>query len=115
MRGVTGNFPTFAPGANVSIHTPHAGCDNIHLSASPWHYVSIHTPHAGCDGKCDRVHRAVPGFQSTHPMRGVTVKRVPEHPVVEFQSTHPMRGVTRIFSATCRHSLCFNPHTPCGV
>ena len=80
-------------------------------------YISIHAPHAGCDEQnliADYKYRI---FQSTHPMRGATpgvyitgvkIKNFnPRTPcgvrryitqqtknAIEFQSTHPMRGAT---------------------
>ena len=103
----------------ISIHAPHAGCDQKQLDIDGAHNrfqsthpmrgataervlvlaprlrISIHAPHAGCD--CHSfsgiINRAE--FQSTHPMRGATLQR-PAHRATrrKFQSTHPMRGAT---------------------
>ena len=35
------------------------------------------------------------GFQSTHPVRGATFRRVVTEVARQFQSTHPVRGATR--------------------
>ncbi len=100
--------------------------------------VSIHTPHAGCDSRKAYDPMYPSPFQSTHPMRGVTVdieggvtmKKVSIHTphagcdnineninsgIIMFQSTHPMRGVTDLSQATHPDDKSFNPHTPCGV
>ena len=83
---------------SISIHTPHAGSDDPLASSSPRFHISIHTPHAGSDcsgtGKRKRsaisIHTPHAGsdqialqgidkitvFQSTLPMRGVTVTRM---------------------------------------
>ena len=57
--------------------------------------ISIHAPHAGCDSATWLPLMSRMIFQSTHPMRGATLKNNAEplctHP---FQSTHPMRGAT---------------------
>ena len=58
----------------ISIHAPHAGCDDMERMVSGRKSsISIHAPHAGCDpGRT--VHDLHPvAFQSTHPMRGATI------------------------------------------
>ena len=77
-------------------------------------------------------------FQSTHPLRGATLRgKLRDHPVgdfnprtpcgvrlfdlkregyaIKFQSTHPLRGATFGFPTLMRERLYFNPRTPCGV
>ena len=63
--------------------------------------ISIHTPHAGSDGIV--IDRSVPnrGFQSTLPMRGVTVTENVYDSDAKFQSTLPMRGVTSTEQLSC--------------
>ena len=79
-----------------------------------------------------------PTFQSTHPMRGATRKRIRTFATVGisihaphagcdkfcyncqsllalFQSTHPMRGATGGVGFPRRNRFHFNPRTPCGV
>ena len=80
-------------------------------------YISIHAPLAGCDAEQGRPAKKHRRFQSTHPLRGATVPRLPKGHVCiisihaplagcdvgftilrivkkEFQSTHPLRGAT---------------------
>ena len=60
----------------------------------PANAISIHAPRAGCD---------------------ITHQR-PAPPWVQFQSTHPVRGATRRrLRALLRSTHNFNPRTPCGV
>ena len=55
-------------------------------------------------------------FQSTHPLRGATIKPFFVAAACLFQSTHPLRGATR---PDCfwqeQQTKYFNPRTPCGV
>ena len=98
----------------ISIHTPHAGSDKIYL---------------GQDFQNSR-------FQSTLPMRGVTIGFLTIPIRSEFQSTLPMRGVTHVIPGSrCHYHISihtphagsdsndncewrlmryFNPHSPCG-
>ena len=99
--------------------------------------ISIHAPHAGCDETKDDLSAFASVFQSTHPMRGATIRygSLPFPPA--FQSTHPMRGATVYkvnttvasgISIHAPHAGCdklthavadfrddFNPRTPYGV
>ena len=61
--------------------------------------ISIHAPHAGCDDTACGAAICAARFQSTHPMRGATIdERGHVHVFFVFQSTHPMRGATwRLF------------------
>ena len=94
LRGVTsrGNPSMFIP--VISIHTPLAGSDAMSW-VTPWRdSISIHTPLAGSD------HSSVTGsmlknlFQSTLPLRGVTIVAKVIMFNLLFQSTLPLRGVT---------------------
>ena len=52
MRGATQVIGNGMQGANISIHTPHAGSDCFPRSTSSCWLISIHTPHAGSDLYC---------------------------------------------------------------
>ena len=107
-----------AGGGQISIHAPRAGCDLIARgSLRQVAEISIHAPRAGCDE-----FGVVPvaeelKFQSTHPVRGATLKNTPAFRSLcisihapragcdvcqtlgnsecrQFQSTHPVRGAT---------------------
>ena len=101
---------------DISIHAPHAGCDNGQKRPhAPYGAISIHAPHAGCDyykGAQDilskiSIHAPHAGCDVIHP-------RLYSHPSA-FQSTHPMRGATRTFLLFFSTVSNFNPRTPCGV
>ena len=54
-------------------------------------------------------------FQSTHPLRGATIKLVKSYQWWKFQSTHPLRGATCCWCGKKQEAHHFNPRTPCGV
>ena len=76
-------------GQNISIHTPHAGCDLT------WRILQVQSryfnPHTPC------------GVRLLRALKGETP--------VTFQSTHPMRGATRLVSKL-QTALCISIHTP---
>ena len=83
MRGATLRLGAHGAGHGISIHAPHAGCDN-NTDKSPVRdpAISIHAPHAGCDQEIREAAREQPPFQSTHPMRGATAPSgVPQVPI----------------------------------
>ena len=110
MRGVT-RFHRYSPTGNaISIHTPHAGSDII---VQPFHLlliISIHTPHAGSDDTSGRRCTCLCIFQSTLPMRGVTVCYFLQSETSIFQSTLPMRGVTVL--SCLFYFILISIHTP---
>ena len=58
----------------ISIHAPLAGCDygdTVYITTAP---ISIHAPLAGCDRDPELSETAGGTFQSTHPLRGATVR-----------------------------------------
>ena len=116
MRGATTLTSLDIIYSDISIHAPHAGCDDS-ISLCRCRYVhfnprtpcgvrrkqylpiirvygiSIHAPHAGCD------------WLNTVKIKSMCV----------FQSTHPMRGATWYFKRRIQEIEDFNPRTPCGV
>ena len=104
----------------ISIHAPHAGCDNetprkaencndfnprtpcgvrrAHECGTCWcRRISIHAPHAGCDGAILSVRYSTSNFNPRTPC-GVRQLRTQEKQRAGiFQSTHPMRGATKTF------------------
>ena len=79
--------------ASISIHPPRAGWDSYDCVACGKPFISIHPPRAGWDvAYLDWLQIANP-FQSTHPVRGGTIR--------------PARALPRFAN--------FNPPTPCGV
>ena len=117
MRGATRIPAGCAGGLDISIHAPHAGCDETKddLSAFASVFQSTH-PMRGATETC--LHAKYHGqdfnprtpcgvrqahscgrrfsgrFQSTHPIRGATTASIPMVQTAAFQSTHPMRGAT---------------------
>ena len=79
----------------ISIHAPHAGCDQ-RPSRAQIRYCVHFNPRTPCGVRpvCQHAHAASSVFQSTHPMRGAT------------------KGSVSRASETYTH---FNPRTPCGV
>ena len=49
MRGATGAYVDYDAVWFISIHAPHAGCDDDILRKLRLDRISIHAPHAGCD------------------------------------------------------------------
>ena len=141
---------------------PMRGATTGRIRETQAEFISIHAPHAGCDQTAIEAGLSDLVFQSTHPMRGATrthsvqntsgkdnfnprtpcgVRREdrsagPGIPGIsihaphagcdqlsvkkkdgstQFQSTHPMRGAT--FDRSCFRvtDINFNPRTPCGV
>ena len=92
MRGATLQDTYIQSLRTISIHTPHAGSDQLNIS-SPSHYKR---------------------FQSTLPMRGATF------PLLFLFKTHfisihtPHAGSDFSNSITISVNIYFNPHSPCG-
>ena len=136
LRGATLYASEIALIKRISIHAPLAGCDRSTQCDRLLVGISIHAPLAGCD----LVYLSEFGFfvfQSTHPLRGATRRRLPGNcwiiisihaPLAGcdrtatfwgresaiFQSTHPLRGATTAWPRLAWISY-FNPRTPCGV
>ena len=70
----------------------------------------------GVRPSCSRVIMSCHIFQSTHPLRGATLRvlAIQIHPK-PFQSTHPLRGATSPSRRAASLRSNFNPRTPCGV
>ena len=82
---------------DISIHAPHAGCDRS--SEAPYERRSDFNPRTPCGVRQESCSASscYPKFQSTHPMRGATKKKMDNSAKeILFQSTHPMRGATII-------------------
>ena len=100
----------------ISIHAPHAGCDDGEHPADDRQGISIHAPHAGCDA--DFVCGEPPTIISIHaPHAGCDMRYLCRLELTGlFQSTHPMRGATaRAKAPRSSGGIDFNPRTPCGV
>jgi len=99
MRGETKLYGGFKNDYKISIHSPHAGRDDIYdwISQGMTEFqstlpmrgetavmhvpvtspgISIHSPHAGRDGIYQKIHSHGQRFQSTLPMRGETHGRM---------------------------------------
>ena len=94
LRGATFQERRLTHNRIISIHAPLAGCDAARL---PWGVPSVYfNPRTPCGVrlKFGNVTQIDATFQSTHPLRGATVKRVDDNVDSRFQSTHPLRGAT---------------------
>ena len=79
-------------------------------------HISIHAPHAGCDSSSQQIviHPSV--FQSTHPMRGATLRRLEVEPADDDFNPRTPCGVRHTSNKGQGGARCdFNPRTPCGV
>ena len=87
MRGATstGNLHTILRG--ISIHAPHAGCDSF--GSFPYSCPTYFNPRTPCGVRHSPSESFIfkKLFQSTHPMRGATERKVPEE-VGEYISIH---------------------------
>ena len=139
LRGATKNSTHNDILQYISIHAPLAGCDK--LSTRRYGYVWNFNPRTPCGVRPIANVRDNPiyAFQSTHPLRGATLRffhrgklllisiHAPlagcdrqgnskhRHQPTSFQSTHPLRGATSTPSIKSIARTHFNPRTPCGV
>ena len=96
MRGATLKPLRCLSVFRVSIHAPRVGRDL--WTARPRRWTSSFNPRAPC-GARQLAHIAIDGrdkFQSTRPVRGVTVPFSVTSVSVSFQSTRPVRGATNL-------------------
>ena len=99
----------------ISIHTPHAGSDEIDFQPHSPLSISIHTPHAGSDIRLFDSCRLKLTFQSTLPMRGATSLIPTQLSASANFNPHSPCGERRV--TTFNHGVVFphfNPHSPCG-
>ena len=77
--------------------------------------ISIHAPLAGCDRKFWSA--CVPSniFQSTHPLRGATLRQIHWEFQKQISIHAPLAGCDIRIRGNNRRSSNFNPRTPCGV
>ena len=95
LRGATrAGISTNSSAEAISIHAPLAGCDRCPPVILGSLIISIHAPLAGCD-------------RSSLILSPIMLP--------SFQSTHPLRGATDAKRLNDRHTVNFNPRTPCGV
>ena len=137
MRGATSEVVSRATGHAISIHAPHAGCDEIHEATAQFYQfqsthpmrgatltmidqadgnrISIHAPHAGCDASVKLATGLEDDFNPRTPCGVRQFQSRFYQYSARFQSTHPMRGATPLSFAISIFVLNFNPRTPCGV
>ena len=77
--------------------------------------ISIHAPLAGCDDDRGQKLDGHGAFQSTHPLRGATVRRARHLPHRRNFNPRTPCGVRRKGTFRPAARLNFNPRTPCGV
>ena len=97
----------------ISIHPPREGWDAKKILLGGIANISIHPPREGWDFSAASAFFACSSFQSTHPVRGGTRRRVRHSSgLPKFQSTHPVRGGTRFNQLFQCGGWHFNPPTP---
>ena len=79
------------PSAEISIHAPRKGSDDtVPVTALNPEGISIHAPRKGSDGEILRHFVGISRFQSTLPVRGATVTKMPfEVTVTNFNPRSP--------------------------
>ena len=140
MRGATtAQAAATFRGAPISIHAPHARCDEKRKTMKILRVISIHAPHAGCDYDYHVAAKNYDLFQSTHPMRGATPDTGRIHQGIRISIHAPHEGCDGVavfqlcqnaarISIHAPHARCddnsskrpalitdFNPRTPHGV
>ena len=93
MRGATDGNKAVYLDISISIHAPHAGCDDGIMD--------------GSGSETDFNPRTPCGVRRRACIKGAAAEG--------FQSTHPMRGATPCRCSAIVRSRYFNPRTPCGV
>ena len=137
LRGATLRPKRKLIAEGISIHAPLAGCDNLLSNHRARGGISIHAPLAGCDkGRATqggqildfnprtpcgvRLYRHIfynfcLSFQSTHPLRGATVKQKIIFFKIRISIHAPLAGCDYLRLLLLFRSYDFNPRTPCGV
>jgi len=135
LRGVRLTSPlTMGKIADISIHAPYAGCDDLFskniIKSFPFqsthptrgatmrmcqvrqeHSISIHAPYAGCDEFMANYPEIFKNF-NPRTLRGVRhFSSCPFFRFDKFQSTHPTRGATNIYASAVLHDF-ISIHAP---
>ena len=79
----------------ISIHAPHARCDPKRFANIAQKAISIHAPHARCDIVKTVFDREMADFNPRTPCEVRLFTALNGVASGEFQSTHPMRGATK--------------------
>ena len=115
MRGATFLELVQRVNVGISIHAPLAGCDSL-FDGQKSIFLDFN-PRTPCGVRPSRpCRRSTPSiFQSTHPLRGATLRR--QRPGIPYEiSIHaPLAGCDGIHRFRRVHQIHFNPRTPCGV
>ena len=133
MRGETRAGDCGLGHERISIHSPHAGRDQLEIGSATTDYISIHSPHAGRDKHRRYMRNYITNFnplspcgerladdfstdetrrfQSTLPMRGETIPTWNGQQTLIFQSTLPMRGETPCSRRSLRRTV-ISIHSP---
>ena len=115
LRGATAAAEVSDEIINISIHAPLAGCDDN--QKAPVHSRTYFNPRTPCGVRPSRRRKqtAPQEFQSTHPLRGATPRRLC-FPRPRGISIHaPLAGCDFSLRTNYCLGLHFNPRTPCGV
>ena len=101
----------------ISTHAPREGCDaGAEGGKQVGVDISIHAPREGCDGMMIATTMQSARFQSTHPARGATPRRMVQNRHGAISIHAPREGcdvqIGRRAQDDAKH---FNPRTPRGV
>ena len=96
LRGATCSCSVGSAENRISIHAPLAGCDpGQPMGQLEQLHFNPRTP-CGVRLYCTEFYHGQYAFQSTHPLRGATLRKsLRKTRKLLFQSTHPLRGATR--------------------
>ena len=99
----------------ISIHAPRAGCDLRHVLPSSCR--QNFNPRTPCGVRLERNGMCWDSaqFQSTHPVRGATVRQTQSDKYINISIHAPRAGcdLPILYGLTAVYD--FNPRTPCGV
>ena len=116
VRGTTFQTKGGGGAAEISIHVPRAGYDNILRHGLNAGDISIHVPRAGYDQSAAPLSRAFFSISIHVPRAGYDVESLyTSGATIIFLSTYPVRGTTRWRGRRCPPVVHFYPRTPCGV
>ena len=115
MRGATVSLGGKDISYNFNPRTPCGVRQHFLVCFHPERGISIHAPHAGCDNHGPASRMRFSTFQSTHPMRGATIKTIISGHSTVISIHAPHAGCDADTDAPKIKAINFNPRTPCGV
>ena len=101
----------------ISIHAPHAGCDQQTAAPMPDLSISIHAPHAGCDANLPTDSSVNSSISIHAPHAGCDLRPIysTQKVAADFNPRTPCGVRLPLHSGVLPTVPYFNPRTPCGV